>query len=359
MSINGDLTTFSVANLLQMLNQDGKSGKLAMRRGNIYSEIYFNKGQIIYADSNRKPKEIVSTLRSKGIIAEEEMDKMMQIARADGVDVRIMLVKKGIIPYSLLKKYLLYQVQEIVYAIFLWDNGNFQFIEGDIPKNIEGSVDIKLSVMEVILESTRRLDEWALIRDHIKSENEIYETTDSVWRKNKVIGAEEWRIISLLDGSRSIQDIITESGYSEFAVYKNLSSLKQTGLIRKKAELLFDSAGNFYDFKGIFEFYNEVIDLFRRDIEPLIGDTFYSIIESCKNNLEPQHQSILSNFTAQKGVPIDTSSIASRLGKENSFKKAKTLLTDSFNIYCETILSTLSNTVPKKVLNDLKDKLNI
>ena len=45
------------------------------------------------------------------------------------------------------------------------------------------------------------------------------------------MNAEEWRILSLVDGTRSVNAIIKESGYGDFIVYKVLYSLVSSGLI--------------------------------------------------------------------------------------------------------------------------------
>ena len=47
----------------------------------------------------------------------------------------------------------------------------------------------------------------------------------------------ERRILSLIDGSRTVRQVIDKSGYDEFAVYKILYSILSYGLIEKGEEI--------------------------------------------------------------------------------------------------------------------------
>lgn len=52
------------------------------------------------------------------------------------------------------------------------------------------------------------------------------------------LNANEWRVLSLIDGTRSVRQVITESAYDEFAVYKIIFSVISSGLIEQKQEII-------------------------------------------------------------------------------------------------------------------------
>ncbi len=59
-------------------------------------------------------------------------------------------------------------------------------------------------------------------------------TYDTVQDKDEIkLNAKEWRILSLIDGTRPVQELINQSGYDEFAVYKILHKISSSKLIEE------------------------------------------------------------------------------------------------------------------------------
>ena len=95
----------------------------------------------------------------------------------------------------------------------------------------------RLHTIEFILEASRRVDEASVLKKQIPSDKLIFKISGKVQDKEKItLDPNEWRIISLIDGIRIVRQLISESGYEEFAVYKTLYSLFSSGLIEKSKE---------------------------------------------------------------------------------------------------------------------------
>jgi hypothetical protein len=59
------------------------------------------------------------------------------------------------------------KAEESIFELFLWEDGQFRFLEGELPAY--EMVPISLNVTSVTLEGIRRVDEWARIRHVIPS----------------------------------------------------------------------------------------------------------------------------------------------------------------------------------------------
>jgi hypothetical protein len=54
------------------------------------------------------------------------------------------------------------QVQEIIYSLFEWEDGEWQFEEGDLPSR--EVIVLRMSTGDLVREGIRRVDRWSRIR---------------------------------------------------------------------------------------------------------------------------------------------------------------------------------------------------
>jgi len=112
----------------------------------------------------------------------------------------------------------------------LWENGNFEFKEATL--NLNWLVVIRLNILMLLLDASRRVDTLSVLKKHIQSDSIIFKIAESSGKKEeKKLNQNELTILSLVDGRRSVRQIINKSTYEDFSVYKILYSFISTGLI--------------------------------------------------------------------------------------------------------------------------------
>jgi len=91
-------------------------------------------------------------------------------------------------------------------------------------------------VDDLILEGTRRSDEWVLIQQKIPSFSLVFEpligNAEELTRRG--LSDMDLRVFALVDGKRTVQDIIDTAMLSDFDVAKSLFILNSVNLIRKR-----------------------------------------------------------------------------------------------------------------------------
>jgi len=121
----------------------------------------------------------------------------------------------------------------IVYKAMMWKDGDFRFDQAPMPAFANP---IALKVDDLLIEGTRRSDEWVLIQQKIPSLALVFEpligNAEELTRRG--LSAADLKVFSLIDGRRSVQDIIDISMMSEFDVAKSMFILVSVNLIRKK-----------------------------------------------------------------------------------------------------------------------------
>lgn len=88
---------------------------------------------------------------------------------------------------------------------------------------------VSINPENLLLEGARRIDEWSLIEKKIPSLEIIFEATADKPVEGMDLSDEQKKILALVDGRRSVQEVIEESGMVEFDVAKALFGLIQAG----------------------------------------------------------------------------------------------------------------------------------
>ncbi|MCP4714589.1 MAG: DUF4388 domain-containing protein [Deltaproteobacteria bacterium] len=236
MSLRGTIETFYLSTLLQLLSNDKKTGTLRLATPDKRRvTIYFQDGTIVYATSSNREERLGYILKSEGIIGSAELTSCLQEGKARKEKLGRILVEQKLISPRDLESYIYRQVEQILYNLFLWHEGDFEYEDSSFE--LEEQLKTRLDTMELILEASRRVDEISVLRKQLPSDDGILKLTERVTSEQEVkLNPREWPIVSLIDGRRSIHQIIHESGYDEFDVYKILFSLVNSGLIESHDE---------------------------------------------------------------------------------------------------------------------------
>ncbi|MFH1981754.1 MAG: DUF4388 domain-containing protein [Pseudomonadota bacterium] len=159
MALNGHIRTVSLAGILQLLCRENKSGilRVTLRGQNEEYQIYYLDGAIIYAIQSKKEARLGTLLIRDGLATSAQMDKCLAIARVKKQAVGRILVEEGVIPIEILERYIYKQVEEIIYNLFLWDDGEFSY--NDTHINLSWMVVVKLNTLQLVVDASRRLDE--------------------------------------------------------------------------------------------------------------------------------------------------------------------------------------------------------
>jgi hypothetical protein len=230
MAIAGDFATMPLPDLLQWLAYSQKTGILILSKSEIVKEIYFQNGKIISSSSNDPREYFGQFLLSYGKLTEEQLITAFQQQARTGIKLGRILVTEGLLEEAEVQKYLRIKAEETIYDLFLWDEtGEFKFFN---DATAEGShVPIEMEVTSILMEGTRRSDEWARIRKVFSSSNAIVKIIADNLTKQILEDPVYNRVIQLLELPRRIEDVCLSFHSGDFAVYKTLFELSNLGII--------------------------------------------------------------------------------------------------------------------------------
>ena len=156
MAITGNLRTMQLSELLQWLSMGQKTGTLAIRGGSGEKRIYFQNGRIISSSSTIEREYLGHFLVSYGYITEEELTKAMEVQEESKILLGKILVMIGAIAEEDLVDLIRIKACETIFDIFLWPEGAFHFIDGEIPQR--PMIPIAIDVTGIVMEGLRRYD---------------------------------------------------------------------------------------------------------------------------------------------------------------------------------------------------------
>jgi len=213
-----------------------RSGKLALREGQLDRTILWKDGDIVFAASNSPEHSLGIFLLRNGKITEEQYEESKRRVTPQMRHGKVLVQMGAISPKDLwwgVKN----QVLEIIYSLFGWKTGEFAFYESAEELSHERIV-LQINTSSVIMEGIRRLDESARIREKIPTLEVVFSKVHGTapdFRDLDMSGA-EIEIYNNIDGRLTVRELTGRSELTEFEVTRILFQLLSARLIEVAPE---------------------------------------------------------------------------------------------------------------------------
>ncbi len=235
MSFTGNLQTVSLPDIFQLIFSSKKSGALNVGKDKSQRQIYFRNGSLIYAASNDEQDLFGNLLLKKGRISKEELNKVL-VSQKEGKKIGALLVEKRLFTREEIFECLKMQIEEIVYGLFAWKDGEFKFEENQEPP--PESIQTELNPMNLIMEGTRRIDEWEELKKILPADNTTVELV-----RDPAINSEELKltkneiiVMAVVGSGKEISKVIDECYLHRFLASKALANLFRMNLVKPVKE---------------------------------------------------------------------------------------------------------------------------
>ena len=224
MAIAGNLRTMQLSELLQWLSAGLKTGTLVVRGAPGEKRIYFDNGRVTSSSSTLEREHLGRFLVGFGFITEEELIRALEVQQESRILLGKILVMIGAIKEEELANLVRLKAAETIYDMFLWTEGSFAFIDGEIPSL--PMVPISSDVTGIVMEGLRRYDEWQRIKTRIPTMRAIPAVVMPV---EEELPERDKMILGATNGRRAIDQIALETHNPDFHVAKLIYDLMLTG----------------------------------------------------------------------------------------------------------------------------------
>ncbi len=232
MGIKGDLRSISLANVLQDLAMNEQTGTLRITHKDRHLALWFEKGalRLVGLGPGQGPSPL-NGLIALGKIAPEEAPPAGQ-----GGDRNFMraAIRRNRVSREDLRAALEHEMGEHLCDAFLWPDATFEFAEGEPDDALfdadQLDLEPRLAVDALIMEAVRRADEWGETRKAVISSNEILIGDPQLLPQDA--DATTKRIFALMDGERSLREIMDHTRLGQFTVLRAAALLLKAGAAR-------------------------------------------------------------------------------------------------------------------------------
>ena len=212
-----------LSELLQWLSTGLKTGTLVVRGAPGEKRIYFHNGRVTSSSSTLEREHLGRFLVGFGFITEEELIRALEVQQESRILLGKILVMIGAIKEEELADLVRLKAAETIYDIFLWTEGSFAFIDGEIPSL--PMVPISSDVTGIVMEGLRRYDEWQRIKTRIPTMRVIPVVVLPV---EEELPERDKMILGATNGRRAIDQIALETHNPDFHVAKLIYDLMIT-----------------------------------------------------------------------------------------------------------------------------------
>ncbi|MFW6075663.1 MAG: DUF4388 domain-containing protein [Chloroflexota bacterium] len=305
--LRGKLGAFTISDLFQMFSFLEKSGTLSMIQGWNTRTITFERGRITYVAAGSRLPNISDLLVRNGLVEPAYVERLRKSAKDDMEIVRALL-DAGRVSQPDIQRCQDQLLEISIYTLFLWRNCNFTFKAGELVH--EGGVGVETpDSMHLIIEGSRRVDEWIEISPVVPSQFMIF-------RKRREQPddppPEEYRdVFDTVDGHRDVGAIARAIGTTQFGASKALYELS----MGKYVEAIPPSR-------------DRVIQLFNQAVESIYLKLI--MFDYSRSALEFENQ--LNRFALENGLKVRMSAGKILISDSNT-PKSVTELVDLYKLF--------------------------
>lgn len=229
MRLEGSLDAFSLPDIFSLLSMTKKTGGLHLRRAGDHGVVWLSDGLVTGGASDLTRQALARRIAGSGLVGDDALEAAIdQVGDGDDVGVARVLRDSSSIDEGDLHTLVCEHVVDSVFDLMRWPDGVFEFVVDE--SNID-DVGVTREVEDVVTEARRRIDVWAGIDPNVSDPATVLSVTLDP-EGDPTLSRDEWALLALIDGSRSVGDLVSICGRGQYSVVVALAELVSRGLLR-------------------------------------------------------------------------------------------------------------------------------
>jgi tetratricopeptide (TPR) repeat protein len=163
-------SSHTLAEIFRDIYQSEKSGVLTLSRQDEEKRVYFDRGMILFAESDQEEEDLGPRLVSEGKISTGALAEARRNVN-ESKDLAQILVNRGLIGKETLSHTVQFVIEKVVTSLFTWEGGSAWFSEGWLLQEIFES-DI-VSTFGVILKGIAGMTGFDQLQEALKAERSM------------------------------------------------------------------------------------------------------------------------------------------------------------------------------------------
>ena len=236
--LHGNLKDFGIADVLQLIGQQRKSGFLELEHESDHVRIGFNEGSVISASpvGELEFSALGESLVRAGLIRASDFNRTTAQSRASARSLADLWLECEGLDEMILEQMMARLTQETLFQVMGWSSGAFHFSPSETRHGL--LVGEAFSVEKVLMDGLRMLDEWRTFPIEVQRLSSVLRPVKAAPRPlesdpsaQSEVRDRKAEVLCWLDGRRSIRQVIDGSRLTTFEVSRHLSQAYLSGQI--------------------------------------------------------------------------------------------------------------------------------
>ncbi len=236
-SFEGRLDHVPPSEILQMLFLQKQTGVLEIRNETRTVSVCLRTGLVDLALGRGLGPEFLlgRYLLEDDLVEKDDLEGLIRNRAGSRRLLGEQMVKLGYITLEDLRAALVRQTSELVYDVLRWRHGQYRF-ERFALRHEARAAKLGLPVSSILLEGVRRVDEWRLIEEQVRSFDEVLvrEPDALAMLGEERLSREERVVLDSVDGRRAVREVIEHARLGSFATCKILFRLVAARAVRPR-----------------------------------------------------------------------------------------------------------------------------
>jgi hypothetical protein len=229
MALQGNLRDFSASEILQLLGTQKKTGCLALEHADQHMVIYVQDGRVV---STRTPglangDPLMAFLKQAHRLSEEQHRGILTIQRESSRDLEDLLLNGRYVDAEELAGFVERQILDDLMRLARWEDGTYRF---DPHLRWTQPPLVRLSIEGILMEVARRSDEQKRYAAMFPDQHQILGLRD-LPDPNVNLGEEERELFGIIDGRRTLDEVVAAAPLSEYETYEALQRMVESGWV--------------------------------------------------------------------------------------------------------------------------------
>jgi hypothetical protein len=229
--LEGDLNDFTLPDVLRLLAFTTKTGRLTLHDGVRHGRVELFEGRVRDASADAARVPLARRVLGAGLIAGPDLLTIIDERSALPTDLELArsLVEAGAADAGVMAELLREQTIDAAFDLLRWSDGSFRFQADAAAAATAGVLELAYPVDDLLTETSRRLEQWAGL---VQRTGDL-EAVVTIARPDRGPGeaedvslpADGWGLLALVDGRRTVADLVAVSGQGEYRTRRTLGAL--------------------------------------------------------------------------------------------------------------------------------------
>ena len=227
----GDLSQTALPEILYTIDRFQVPGVIEGSREGVVKQVYIKEGNVVHATSTDRNDSLGVYLQRSGVITADMYLETMRERERTNKRYGVLLIENGILSPADVLRAIRKQIEAIVWSLFYWQDGSVIYSIGEFRE--PDAVRIQLPMRQVILQGIKRAPDAKTLVARLGRKETVLEPCYKAEQLIELaLDTEEYRLLSLVDGRRTLFDICTKGPHGAAENAKVLYAFQILQLVR-------------------------------------------------------------------------------------------------------------------------------